>query len=1101
MKKILIIVFLMLFAQLHAQVRIGEREAFLTATRFLQENTKLQNPIIALSEMIGSKQSGQTNLYVFSIEPRGFVIVSALDDILAYSLNSDMPSSKALPDHISYWLNLYNEATDRLMRHPEQKLETTRSQTIVEPLLTCSWGQGCYHNAACPVYNAGPCHHVEAGCVAIAMAQIMYYHKYPSQGAGRVTYTCSPYGDLSANFGNTYYKWDDMVDTLHENNPAVATLVYHCGVSVKMQYSPTGSGAFTQEVPDALQHYFYYPSASLSRRDSYNDEAWQRIIKNDLDRQHPVYYAGRSGLGAHAFVCDGYDGNGMFHFNFGWDGVADGYYTLASPYGFSENQSIVHDIYPIDEIPIQSDSHGIIYVAPDGTGNGSSWAQATSELQLALFKSTMDDSSIWVKEGTYTGKPGENFAFTALFKCKLYGGFKGDETYDYDLSQRDFEAHPSILDGSQTQGVIGEISNNDSLIIIDGFTIRNGNAMHGGGIRLESNMQIRNCKFCNNYASSSGGAASQRSIDGARNILIEDCEFFDNEASFGGAVADFGNTTFIRCVFHDNHAQSSGGGVRCISHGSPSRFINCTFRNNTAQKGGGIAVAEKQGPTLWSCLINNNTAETGGGCYFAHKANLYNCTIVKNEGTEAYGGIYSDSQANIRNCILWGNTDPNDNIQIGPLQTHSYCAVQNDLSGKGNNFSAMPENDGNSAEFYIRFNNPDIAAGSTGLGGDWRLQPNSLCINRGDSIVGQPEFDLDGNPRLKNGYVDLGAYETNTATQFIEAYYCEEDPYYYQDSLISGLGYFSFHYPCDPYDSLVVIHMSNPPATVFHAEEICENEIFDFFGTPLAEAGVYCKTIDCVTHELSLSIKPLASTYMQEEICEGETFDFLGTPLNEAGTYYDTIDCIAYRLDLNIKPSPIYHMEEVICEGETYNFFGRALRYGGHYSKVIDCQHYDLDLTINPRPALRCSNDTLVHYGNPSILVASGADSYLWSTGDTTDRITIFPKEDKIYSVTGFSNLGCRSTAVIKVSIDYSGDGTSEDEIVVYPNPANDKVEIYSTLIDEVEIYNPMGECIAQINAERQAVILDVSQYANGVYIIHIRELNNHNYKKLIVSH
>lgn len=1101
MKNLLVILFVMLFAQLQAQVRIGEREACLTVTRFLQENTRLQNPTIALSEVIGSKPSGQANLYVFSVEPQGFVIVSALDDILAYSLESNMPSSEALPDHIYYWLNLYNEATDRLVMHPKQRKEATRSQTIVEPLLTCSWGQGCYHNAACPVYNAGPCHHVEAGCVAVAMAQIMYYHKYPSKGAGRVTYTCSPYGDLTANFGNTYYNWDDMADTLHESNPSVATLVYHCGVSVKMQYSPTGSGAFTQDVPDALQHYFYFPSASLSKRDSYNDEAWQKMIKNDLDRHHPVYYAGKSSLGSHAFVCDGYDGNGMFHFNFGWDGVADGYFTLASPYGFAENQSIVHDIYPIDEIPIQSDSHGIIYVAPDGTGNGSSWAQATSELQLALFKSTMDNSAIWVKEGTYTGKPEEKFAFTALSKCKLYGGFKGDEPYDYDLSQRDFEAHPSILDGSQTQGVIGEISNNDSLIIIDGFTIQNGNAMHGGGIKLESNMQIRNCKFCNNHATSSGGAASQRSIVESRHILFEDCEFFNNDANFGGAIADFGNTTFSRCVFHDNHALSSGGGVRCISYGSPSQFVNCTFRNNTAQKGGGIAVSDKQGPTFWSCLINNNTAEIGGGCYFAQKANLYNCTIVKNEGTEAYGGIYSNSQADIRNCIVWGNTCPNDDIQIGPLQTHSYCAVQNDLNATGNNFSATPENDGNSTDFYIRFNNPDITAGSTGLGGDWRLQSNSLCINRGDSIVGQPVFDLDGNPRLKNGYVDLGAYESNTTTQIIEAYYCEEAPYYYQDSLIPGIGYYSFLYPGNPHDSLVVIHMSNPPASIFITEEKCEYETFDFLGTPLTEAGVYHKTINCVTYELSLSIKPLTSIYMQEEICEGETFDFLDTSLNETGTYYDTVDCIAYRLDLNVKPLPIYHMEEALCEGETYNFFGRSLRYGGHYSTVIDCQHYELDLTINPKPALHCSSDTLVHYGNPTILVASGADSYQWSTGDTTNRITIFPKENKTYSVTGFSNLGCRSTAIVNVSIDFSGDGTTEDEIVVYPNPANDKVEIYSTLIDEVKVYNLIGECVEQIKAEREAVILDVSQYANGVYIIHVRQLNNHNYKKLIVSH
>ena len=119
-----------------------------------------------------------------------------------------------------------------------------------------------------------------------------------------------------------------MADTLQESNTAVATLVYHCGISVRMKYSSNGSGAYSQDVPEALQQYFYYPAASYVRRANYDNQQWQRIIRNNLNQQHPVYYAGASSLGGHAFVCDGYDGKGMFHFNFGWDGVADGYYTL-----------------------------------------------------------------------------------------------------------------------------------------------------------------------------------------------------------------------------------------------------------------------------------------------------------------------------------------------------------------------------------------------------------------------------------------------------------------------------------------------------------------------------------------------------------------------------------------------------------------------------------------------------------------------------------------------------------------------------------------------------------------------------------------------------
>ncbi|MCR5038573.1 MAG: C10 family peptidase [Bacteroidales bacterium] len=1101
MKKILVIALIMCIAHLQAQVRIGEREAFSTAERFLQENTRLQNPTMALSETINSKQSDQTNLYVFSIEPKGFVIVSALGDILAYSLVSIMPSSSAIPNHVSYWLDLYNEATDNLFEHPEQRKRPTRCQTTVEPLLTSCWGQGCYHNEACPVDNSGPCQHVEAGCVAIAMAQIMYYHKAPLTGRGEMTYMCAPYGTLTANFGQTTYQWEEMADTLHESNPAVATLVSHCGISVKMKYSSNGSGAYSQSVPEALLLYFYYPAASYVKRINYDDEQWRRIIRNDLDKQHPVYYAGASSLGAHAFVCDGYDGNGMFHFNFGWDGVADGYYTINSPYGFSENQSIIYSIFPIDNIPIHSDSHGIIYVAPDGTGDGSSWIQATSELQLALLKSTMDNSKIWVKEGTYTGNPNDEYAFTPLLGCKLYGGFKGDEPYDFDLSQRDFEAHPSILDGGQTQGVIGEISQNNDLIIIDGFTIQNGSAENGGGILLLCNTQIRNCKFCYNQAQSYGGAISQHYLTMPRTILVEDCEFFANKATSGGAIVDYGSTTFSRCVFHDNYALNEGGGAYCISNGAHSHFFNCTFSNNTARQGGGIAIFTSQGPTLWNCLINNNTAETGGGCYVTKNTDLYNCTIVKNEASDAYGGIYYDTPADIRNCIIWGNTSPDGNIQIGPLQTYTYCAVQDGHTETGNNFSAALENDGNSQEFYVRFSDPEVTSGNTGYGGDWRLQPNSLCIDRGDIITGQPELDLDGNPRLKHVSVDLGSYESNTVVQFLEAIYCEHEPYYYIDSLIPGVGYYSFFYPDITYDSLVVLHMTNPPTTVFYVEKICENETFDFLGTPISEAGVYYKTIDCITHELELSINPLDSVYMHKEICTDETFDFYGTLLKETGTYYDTVDCVAYRLDLNVNPLISHHLEESICEGETYNFFGRYLHDEGHYSELIDCHLYELDLAVSPKPPLHCSNDTIVKRYGPAFLYAYGADSYLWSTGDTTDHIIVYPKENKSYTVTGFSKNGCMNTTSINVTIDHSEEAQSDNQIFIYPNPADDKVEIYAPLIDEVEVFNLYGIRMEQIQAEREAVTLDVSHYTNGVYIIHIRELNNHNYKKLIVSH
>ena len=117
MKKFLVIALLMCFAQLHAQERIGAMEAQTTAKRFLTQNREQTDVTLALSEEIKSEQTGQSNLFVFSVAPQGFVIVSALNEVLAYSLTSAMPRSEDLSDHIAYWLDLYNRQTDYLITH------------------------------------------------------------------------------------------------------------------------------------------------------------------------------------------------------------------------------------------------------------------------------------------------------------------------------------------------------------------------------------------------------------------------------------------------------------------------------------------------------------------------------------------------------------------------------------------------------------------------------------------------------------------------------------------------------------------------------------------------------------------------------------------------------------------------------------------------------------------------------------------------------------------------------------------------------------------------------------------------------------------------
>ena len=1128
MKKILVAaIILMCIANLSAQVRIGEEDAFSTAACFLKQNTRQQNPSLSLSEVICSKTTEQPNLYVFSNHPRGFIIVSALNEVLAYSLTSTFPTSDKLPEHIAYWLNLYNEQTDYLALNHGQIRSHAKNRQSVGPLITSIWGQGCFHNEACPFDTSGPCQHVSAGCLAIAMAQIMHYHKQPLIGHGSVTYQCGTYGDLTADFGQTTYQWELMADTVRESNLAVATLVSHCGISVNTSYGPHSSLATISTAVNAFQDYFGYSSATWLRREKYTDEAWSALIANDLDKGLPVHYAGTSNLGGHAFICDGYDSNGLFHFNFGWDGVADGYYTINDPSGFSTSQSAIIDIYHVNDLPISSDEHGIIYVSPDGTGDGSSWEQATSELQYAIFKSHSDGGTVWVKEGIYSNIPHGGYSFNIFGSCRLYGGFEGNEPYDFDLSLRNHEEHPSILDGNNKQGVIlVNTESNNNYILIDGFTIQNGKASYGGGLYTNNDTHIKNCTFCFNHATNDGGAYSNYDPNYSvrASVFMENCEFYGNEArKNGGAISDSGNSSFLNCRFHDNSAKFSGGAninsgnttyIGCQFHdnqakkmggalitnwGGESCLINCTFSNNTAAEEGGGIYNCSNNLYLWSCLINNNTALIGGGCYSYNVKSIlmYNCTIVKNKALRNYGGVCY-SYGLLRNCIIWGNESREGGPQVGVNYTYSYCAVQNDPTESGLNFDASEENDGNSPEFYIRFKNADVIAGAEGRGGDWRLLSNSLCINRGTTISNQPESDLDGNPRVMHGITDLGAYETDVTTQFINTYYCEEVPFYYQDSLISELGYYSFPYPANPYDSLVVIHFQPPPPIIYLQEKICENETYDFFGTTIEEPGVYTTTDNCFTYELDLTVKPLEPVFMEERICEGETYDFFGQLLHESGHYSTILDCKAYELDLNVSTTPMEFVatEEEICEGENYDFFGRIISHTGVYSTTIDCTTHILDLTVSPLPEIRCTNDTTCGYGNPVKLFAFGADTYLWSTGDTTQSITVFPMEDKTYTVCGFSRSGCSETRSINVRV-----VNDPDEMVLYPNPANDETRIFMPLIDEVEVFNLWGERVSHIMANREAVVLDLNALPSGIYVVHVRQMKKLYSKKLVVLH
>jgi len=285
--------------------------------------------------------------YVFNTGTHGFVIVSGDDNIkpiLGYSTSSSF-NNQDLPPNFRKWLEGYKYQIRHVISNSIQSSEVIKDEweTLlsgsysskkasagVNPLLTTTWDQSPYYNELCPGGSV-------SGCVATAMAQIMKFWAYPTQGTGFHSYNEDDYGTLSANFGSTTYQWASMPDNVTSSNNAVATLMYHCGVSVDMDYSPQVSGAWViknSPAPQACSEYAYttyfgYDSTVQGvERENYTTSSWIQLLKTELDAGRPINYAGFGSGGGHAFVCDGYDNNEFFHFNWGWGGYQDGFFSI-----------------------------------------------------------------------------------------------------------------------------------------------------------------------------------------------------------------------------------------------------------------------------------------------------------------------------------------------------------------------------------------------------------------------------------------------------------------------------------------------------------------------------------------------------------------------------------------------------------------------------------------------------------------------------------------------------------------------------------------------------------------------------------------------------
>ena len=362
MKKLYIVLIVALWAVMMPTFARTAQEAALVASQFISQSQ--QAPALrmqraaAATGMATPVELAYTQYQINNITPavfvfndkdsEGFVLVSASDEsraILGYS-DKGRFDQESIPENMQFWLQMY---ADELARYEANKPVLQAGQTsmsgkkraasatypTIAPILgSVEWGQNTPYNNLCPKKNGQRC---VTGCVATAISQIMYVHKYPTKGTGSHSYTGENGVSASANFGATTYDWNNMLPSYANGYnttqaTAVATLMYHVGVAANMEYDPNGSGAVSSIALANLATYFDYDAGIQTwPKDYMQEEDILNAIAEDLQIGHPVYISGSTkNQEGHAFVCDGMQSTGYLHINWGWNGVSNGYYALSA---------------------------------------------------------------------------------------------------------------------------------------------------------------------------------------------------------------------------------------------------------------------------------------------------------------------------------------------------------------------------------------------------------------------------------------------------------------------------------------------------------------------------------------------------------------------------------------------------------------------------------------------------------------------------------------------------------------------------------------------------------------------------------------------------
>ena len=326
--------FLILSLLLSVTANYADNVDFNTALRIARTYVNVSKTAAQNVKTRAAAMATQQPYYVFNDDAgKGFVVIAGDDKmgkVLAYSKEASIDMANLNPE-ARYLFDSYRQVYEELSKHKTLTTRAgaaTKTADTVQPLIKSKWGQDYPYSKQTQYVT---------GCVATAVAQVMYYHKWPAQGKGQESYTVKFDNTVrSADFTKSHYDWDNMLPDYNRRNfttkqeDAVALLMNDVGIATNMQYTDRASGTQSYMAERALRNYFDYDASMVTR--SYEGiDNFIEIVKKELRNGFPLYISGDSKTGGgHAWVCDGFDEEDRFHMNFGWNGQANGYYSLAT---------------------------------------------------------------------------------------------------------------------------------------------------------------------------------------------------------------------------------------------------------------------------------------------------------------------------------------------------------------------------------------------------------------------------------------------------------------------------------------------------------------------------------------------------------------------------------------------------------------------------------------------------------------------------------------------------------------------------------------------------------------------------------------------------